>query len=157
MRTVTMLLAGALLAGSATSGLAAESAPAPTYDPVLAKRLGADERGMRAYVVVILKTGPTPVTDEAKRKQMFAGHFANIGRLAKEGKLATAGPFGKNDDGWRGLYIFAVATVEEARALAETDPVIVQGEMVAEYHPWYGPAAAMLLPELHETLTPPAK
>jgi hypothetical protein len=32
--------------------------------------------------------------------------------------------------------------------------VIVNGEMVADYHRWYGSAAAMLLPEIHETLAP---
>jgi predicted TIM-barrel enzyme len=74
--------------------LAAETPAASTaYDAALAKRLGADERGMRNYVLVVLKTGPTPVTDPEKRKTMFAGHFANMERLAKEGKLVLAGPF----------------------------------------------------------------
>ena len=152
MRPTTLLLA-ALLAS--TNSAASDATPATKYDADLARRVGADERGMRQYVLVILKTGPTPVTDAEQRKAMFAGHFANIERLAKTGKLATAGPFGENAEGWRGLYIFAVSTVEEARALTETDPVIVQGEMTAEYHPWYGPAAAMLLPELHEMVVRP--
>ena len=39
--------------------------------------------------------------------------------------------------------------------LTETDPVIVEGEMIAEYHRWYGSAAAMLIPELHNQLQPP--
>ena len=124
----------------------------PRFDAERAKRTGADERGMRPFVLVILKSGPTPVTDPEARKTMFAGHMANIRRLADEGKLAVAGPFGKNEDGWRGLFILAVPTVEDAKALAETDPVIIAGEMVAEYHPWYGSAALMLVPELAETL-----
>ena len=111
---------------------------------------------MRPYVLVILKTGPTPVPKGEKRDAMFAGHFANIARLAKEGKLILAGPFDENDEGWRGLFLFAVKTVEEARALTATDPVIVNGEMVAEFHPWYGSAAAMLLPGLHKRVAPPA-
>ena len=126
--------------------------PAPVYDAALAQRLGADDMGMRRYVLVILKTGPTRVPDGDARKAMFAGHFANMERLAKDGKLALAGPFADDPDGWRGLFLLAVADVEEAKRLTATDPVIVNGEMVAEYHPWFGSAAAMLVPEVHDTL-----
>ena len=130
------------------------TAPPPTFDAALAQKLGADERGMRRYVLVVLKTGPNRMPDGDARKAMFAGHMANIGRLAKEGKLAVAGPFMASDSGWRGLYIFAVDSVDEAKALTDTDPVIVNGEMVAEYHPWYGSAALMATAELHERLVP---
>ena len=132
------------------------SAP-PVYDAALAKQLGADERGMRAYVLVVLKSGPTPVPKGEQRDAMFAGHFANMERLANEGKLALAGPFMKNEDGWRGLFVFAVDSVEAAKALTATDPVIVSGEMVAEYHPWYGSAGLMSLNDLHKRLEPPKK
>lgn len=134
------------------------AAPAgAAFDAALATRTGADERGMRRYVLVILKTGPTRVPDGAARDTMFAGHMANISRLAKAGKLALAGPFMQDPAGWRGLYVFAVDDIEEAKALVATDPVIIQGEMVADYHPWYGSAAATLLPEWHDRLVPPAK
>jgi uncharacterized protein YciI len=141
--------------------LALLSAPAPaqegtaaTYDAALAKRLGADERGMHRYVLVILRTGPTRVPDGDARKAMFAGHFANMERLSKAGKLVLAGPFEQDAAGWRGLFVFAVDDVEEAKGLVATDPVIVNGEMVAEYHPWYGSAATMMIPELHDRLVP---
>jgi uncharacterized protein YciI len=133
----------------------ATSAPTPGFDAELAKRHGADENGMRRYVLVVLKTGPTRMPDGDARKAMFAGHFANMERLAKEGKLAVAGPFMPSDSGWRGLFIFAVESVDEAKALTETDPVIVNGEMVAEYHPWYGSAALMATAGLHERMVPP--
>lgn len=127
-----------------------------SYDEVLAERLGADQRGMRSYVLVILKTGPTRVPDGDARKAMFAGHFANMERLSAEGKLALAGPFSADPDGWRGLFVLAVDEIEEARRLTETDPVIVNGEMVAEYHRWYGSAATMMVPEIHARITPAA-
>lgn len=126
-------------------------ASAGTYDAALAQKLGADEHGMRQYVLVILKTGPTPVTDKAKRSEIFKGHFANIQRLADAGKLAAAGPF-DGKDGWRGMFIFAVATIDEAKALAESDPVIQSGEMVAEYHALYSSAALMTINDTHKTL-----
>ncbi|HRN62183.1 MAG TPA: YciI family protein [Luteimonas sp.] len=149
-----LLLAATLPAGADEPAVRAD---APVHDAALAERLGADERGMRKYVLVILKTGETRVPDGPERDHMFAGHFANMKRLADAGKLAVAGPFFTDPSGWRGLYVFAVETIDEAKALAETDPVVVQGEMVAEYHEWYGSAAMMLLPEWHERLVPPSK
>ncbi len=87
--------------------------PVATYDAEGDWRVGADERGMRKYVLVVLKTGATRVPDGAERDAMFAGHFANIERLPAAGRLALAGPFSLKDPfGWRGLYIFAVDGIE---------------------------------------------
>jgi len=102
---------------------------------------------------VILKTGPTRVPAEPDRDAMFKGHFANIERLAKEGKLVVAGPFGGKSD-WRGMFVFAVGTVEEAQKLTETDPVLQSGEMVADYHPLYATAALMAIKGIHERIAP---
>ena len=124
------------------------SPAAPKFDAELAKKLGADERGMRPYVLVILKTGPKKMPEGEERKAMFAGHFANMTRLATEGKLALAGPL-DGVDGWRGLFIFAVDSIEEAGKLTETDPVIINGEMIAEYHKYYGSAALMMINEIN--------
>lgn len=150
-----LMLAGALASALLPSAAPAQEAAAePTHDAALARRLGADQNGMREYVLVVLKTGPTRVPDGKQRDEMFAGHFANIERLSNEGKLVVAGPFSEDPDKWRGLFVFAVADVEEAKRLTRTDPVIVKGEMVAEYHRWYGSAAAMMIPEIHRKLTP---
>lgn len=134
--------------------LLAARLPAAEFDAALAARVGADERGMRSYVLVILRTGPTRVPDGDERKAMFAGHFANMERLAKEGKLVLAGPFSADPAGWRGLFVFAVDDIEEARRLTASDPVIQRGEMVADYHAWYGSAALMTIPDVHERLVP---
>ena len=134
-------------------GLFAQDAKSPIADPVLAKQLGADERGMRKYILVILKTGPHRMPDGAARDEMFKGHFANIQRLANEGKLVLAGPFGDKTD-WRGMFIFAVSTQKEAEELVSTDPVIKEGEMVAEYHSLYSSAAIIALKEIHDRIAP---
>ena len=132
------------------------SGKTPSFDAELARKLGADERGMKTYVLCILKTGPNDAKIQGKeRDDVFAGHFANIGRLAKEGKLAVAGPFGKNDRSWRGLYIFNVPTVEEAEKLVILDPAVKAGVFVYELTPWYGSAAMMLVPETHKRIEKP--
>jgi uncharacterized protein YciI len=143
-----LLLACLALLG-ALGPVAAQDKPAVQYDAELAKSLGADERGMRSYVLVILKTGPTRVPDGAARTAMFKGHFANIQRLAAEKKLVFAGPFDDGAAGWRGMFVFATPDIEEAKKYVATDPVIVNGEMVAEYHKLYGSAALMAVNGIH--------
>jgi len=134
----------------------AQTAAASKYDAELAKKLDADEMGMKYYVLVILKTGPNDQNVQGKeREEIFAGHMANIGRLADEVKLAIAGPFGKNDKGFRGLFIFNVATVEEAQKLTESDPAVKAGIFVADMIPWYGSAALMATNETHKKITKP--
>ncbi|WP_077036747.1 YciI family protein [Pelomonas sp. KK5] len=146
MKTIAFLLSALLLAGAT-----AAQTPNPNYDEALAKRLGADEYGMRSYVLVILKTGPNKLPAGPERDEMYKGHFANIKRLADEGKLAVAGPL-DGADGWRGVFIFAVKDIEEAKALAATDPVLIKGEMVAEYHRFYSSAGLMEISALHAKL-----
>ena len=155
MRKRNWLVAVILAGGFAGVSLSADP-PAPAYDAQLASQLGADERGMRQYVMVILKTGPTPKPKGPERDAMFKGHFANIQRLADEGKLALAGPF-DGADGWRGMFIFAVKDIDEARQLTATDPVIASGEMVAEYHQYYGSAALMQVSETHKRIMKPGQ
>ena len=60
-------------------------------------------------------------------------------------------------EGWRGLFIFAVSNIDEARELTATDPVIIKGEMVAEYHAWYGSAGVMEIPAIHARLVQSTK
>ncbi len=56
-------------------------------------------------------------------------------------------------ESYRGLFIFNVATVEEARKLVETDPAVKAGVFIAELTPWYGSAALMATPEIHKKIS----
>jgi len=126
----------------------------PDYDEALAKKLGGNDNGMKTYVLAILKTGPNDTSVKGdERKKAFEGHMANIGRLADEGKLAVAGPFGKNDKTFRGLFIFNVATIEDAQKLAETDPAIKAGIFVVDYIPWFGSASLMATSDIHKKIS----
>ncbi|PVX47046.1 uncharacterized protein YciI [Flavobacterium sp. 103] len=135
----------------AATGFAQEANP--TYDEKLAKSLNADERGMKQYVFCILKTGSNTTATDEEKNELFKGHMANITRLAKEGKLALAGPFMKNDRNYRGLYIFNVATIEEAKELVATDPAVKANLLEAELTPWYGTAALQEILKIHEKIT----
>ncbi|MBK8347625.1 MAG: hypothetical protein IPL08_08330 [Saprospiraceae bacterium] len=111
------------------------------YDKKLADSLGADDYGMKSYIFAILKTGPSSITDKEERSKLFKGHMENIKRLADEGKLHVAGPFGKNDLSYRGMFILNVKTIDEAKVLCDSDPAIKAGIFTVELIPWYGSAA----------------
>jgi uncharacterized protein YciI len=123
----------------------------PNYDAALAAKLGADERGMKMYVMCFLKTGPLKVDDANKRAELMKGHFAMINRLAEEKKLVVAGPFSEGGE-FRGIYLFDVETIEEAQKLTETDPSIKEGYFKVEFIKWYGSAALMQVNEVHKKI-----
>ncbi|MBN8607269.1 MAG: hypothetical protein J0L81_10150 [Caulobacterales bacterium] len=151
MRLAATLALCCTLLACATAPTPATPAPSG-YDPALAQRLGADERGMRQYVLVILKTGPATNLSDEERTRLFNGHMANIGRLAEEGRLVVAGPLGANERQYRGIFILTVTTIEEAAALVVTDPAVAAGVFAYEAYPWYGSAALMELPAIDARL-----
>ena len=113
----------------------------PNYDAALAKKLGADDYGMKKFVLVMLKTGSNKTTDRSFIDSCFRGHMENINRLVEEGRLVVAGPMGKNDKTYRGIFILDVPTIEEAEKLLQTDPAVSGKLLAAELYVWYGSAA----------------
>jgi len=124
----------------------------PDYDSVLAKSLSADDLGMKMYVLVILKTGNAVITDTAVRAELFRGHFANINRLSREGKMLTAGPLDENDQMFRGIFLFNVSDIEEAKELVNGDPTVEQKIFEPLYFLLYGSAAFQEIPEIHSKI-----
>lgn len=119
------------------------------YDPKLAEEVGADTYGMKKYVIAFLYRGDrVSEYSEAERAKLQESHLANINRMAEEGKLVMAGPFFGNEE-LRGLYFFAVESIEEAKALTETDPSIQAGVLKMDLKEWYGSAALMMMNEMH--------
>lgn len=114
----------------------------PNYDAELAAKLGADEYGMKAYVLVMLKTGSNTSEDQEARSTAFSGHMKNIGKLVEQNKLVVAGPMlQKNEREYRGIFILTTPTIEEAEILLQTDPAIAAKYLDAELYSWYGSAA----------------
>ena len=122
------------------------------YDSILAKKVGADKYGMRKYVIAFLKHGPNRDQDSITKVNLQRAHMDNIGKLAEAGKLVLAGPFFGNDD-LRGIYIFDVQSIEEAKELTETDPAIKAGSLIMDLKEWYGSAALKLVNDNHKKIS----
>ena len=128
------------------------AAKAQDYDSELAESLNADEYGMKKYVLVILKTGSTDITDKIILDSLFAGHMNTIKQFGEDASLVVAGPISKNDNNYRGIFIFNVETIEEAKLLVAQDPTVNAGVFDVEMFSWYGSAAMKLIPEIHKVI-----
>ncbi len=106
------------------------------------------ESKIKQFWLVMIKTGPKDkeITDSTERSKIFAGHFSNMQRLHKEGILKIAGPFGKNDFTWRGLFIFDCKTKEDAANHVKTDPAVAAGVFVVDIVPWWAEPSGNLAP-----------
>ena len=154
LKMTTLILACSFLAACSNVAIdKAINASQGQYNAELAKQLGADDYGMRSYVLAMLLTGPNDatITNEKQRAELFKGHFANMARLAEEDKLVLAGPFieGKPK---RGLFIFNVSTIEEAQSLVQSDPSIAAGIFKVEFTKYYGSAALLQVNEIHNKI-----
>ncbi|QCK14365.1 YciI family protein [Mangrovivirga cuniculi] len=134
-----------------TTGITAQNNPVIAYDSLSTESLGADDYGMKKYVMAFLKKGPNRNQSEQEAAELQQAHLENIKRMAQNGDLVLAGPF--TDDGdIKGIYIFNVETIEEAKKLTETDPAVKAGRLIMELHTWYGTAALLKVNEIHNII-----
>ena len=124
-----MLLMGVVAASALTAPV-----PASARDASIFPKAPAEPRA----VTVAAKGDGRADDTEALQK----AHLANINRLAEMKKLVVAGPFG-DDTPLRGIFVFKVASIDEARALTETDPAVQAGRLVMDVHPWLVPEGVL--------------
>jgi uncharacterized protein YciI len=96
---------------------------------------------MNQVYLGFLKKGPNRKEgdgDTPQVQELQKGHLANIHRLSDLKKLIAAGPFG-DDGNLRGIFVFRVASLQEAQELSATDPMIKIGRLAIELHPWQVP------------------
>lgn len=135
-------------------GKSASSAASPTpFNQELATKLGADKYGMKPYVIIMLTTGSAKIEDQTKMGELMKGHLANIGKLADEGKIVVAGPFlEKNEENYRGMFIFNTNSKEEAEQWVKTDPAVQAGVFSYKIFSWYGSAALPMYLKHHKEI-----
>ena len=73
------------------------------------------------------------IQDVEKNKSLRPEHLAFLEERESQGRIFARGPF---SDGAGGLVIYQAETLEQARALAESDPYVMGGARRLEIHPW---------------------
>lgn len=101
---------------------------------------------MTTYVVGFFHKGPNWTAQETEEtRRIQEGHLANFGKMAEGGKLIVAGPFRDSGD-LRGMLIFKLDSIEEARVLMDADPALKSGRLVLDLHPWFAAAGLRVNP-----------
>lgn len=150
MRTHVILVISMLLA-TLCMGQNKTQSEAITYDSTLASKLGADQFGMKEYVMVILNKGPVTINDASEKNKIIKEHLKSMDDLTKEGKVVFSGPLVNGDD-MQWMVVFEVKTTDEAQALINTDPGVTAGMFSTDMHLWYGPAALQEVSPLNKAL-----
>ncbi len=84
----------------------------------------------REYTWIWILTGPRDQQVQGEeRNAAFAGHFANMGRLAQEGRLLIAGPMGepRARADQRGIFVLNTPDPSEGIEIASSDPAVRAG------------------------------
>jgi uncharacterized protein YciI len=100
---------------------------------------------LNTLYLAFLKKGPNRKEGDGETpevQELQKAHIGNINRLAEMKKLVAAGPFG-DDGNLRGIFVFPVASLQEAQDLCATDPMIKIGRLVVQLHPWRVPEGVL--------------
>jgi uncharacterized protein len=106
-----------------------------TFPFIPAQEKEQEKPVMKNYFMVFLKKGSYRNQDSVEVEKIQKAHLENITKLVQTGKLCVAGPF-LDDGDLRGIFVFDVTTLEEAKSLTETDPAIKSGRLSYEIHPF---------------------
>ena len=93
---------------------------------------------MQQYFIAFLKNGPNKIQNEEESKRLLKDHLAHLKKMYDLGYADISGPFGDIGD-LSGITIYNVPTLKMADSLANADPMVKQGSLVIEIHPWWAP------------------
>ena len=129
---LTLLLAGACRASAPEPSAPAARAEASHHvsAAVTPAVHAAAAHTLPTFTLVQIKTGPqSGKLSQEDSERAFAGHFANMGRMAEARELLVAGPYGarRHDPALRGLFLLATSDRAQAERQAATDPTTHAG------------------------------
>src|SRR5215510_3003112 len=100
----------------------------------------AESMDMAIYYVFLLKKGSAWSPEETTEiNALQEAHLANYRRLAEIGKLMVTGPFLDSFaivGDLRGMGVLRAASLDEAKELISSDPMVKVGRLMYELHAW---------------------
>lgn len=108
----------------------AESAAKPAAEPAKFE--------FEQFQLVLLKRSPTPPKlSDAESQELQKKHIGHLEAMHTAGYLMIAGPLSDQaDPTLRGVCLYKVASLAEARRLAEQDPAVKAGRLVVDVMTW---------------------
>jgi uncharacterized protein YciI len=110
----------------------------PWWSEDVMKKTTTPQKMMTAYLAFLVRGDKWTPEKTPQTEAIQKAHMDNINKLAEMKKLVVAGPFGDNGT-LRGIFVFRVNSIEEARELAATDPAVQAGRLALQIHPWVVP------------------
>jgi uncharacterized protein YciI len=111
--------------------LAAAWLAAGAFGPAVA----AQEK-MVTFYLCLLVTPQSPAEPPADPAQLQLDHLSHLKEVMAGGKGVIAGPVA-GQGRLRGILVLRVGSMEEARAVADSDPAVKAGQLAIEIHPWF--------------------
>ena len=98
---------------------------------------------MKEYYLVFLKEGSHRNQDSATAADIQSRHLEYLTKMYDDDKMSICGPLMDEND-IKGMCVYHVGSIDEAKRLAEDDPAVKSGRLIVEVHPWYS-AKGMIL------------
>jgi uncharacterized protein YciI len=94
---------------------------------------------MEKYYLVLLKRPSSPAQIDPKAlEDLQKRHLAHMNSMYLAGKVVVAGPFDEQKDpSLRGMCLYRVGSADEARKLAEDDPMVQARRLEVEVLAWW--------------------
>jgi uncharacterized protein YciI len=91
------------------------------------------------YELVLLRRAAVrPEIDEETADRLQGQHLGHFAAMKEAGHLKVAGPLDDQpDDSWRGICLYQVGSLDEARRLAELDPAVKAGRFTVDVMTWW--------------------
>lgn len=120
-----------------------------TDEDLTAPRVAQPPAEFDVYELVLLRSAPDrPEIDEATAEQLQGQHLGHFAAMKEAGHMKVAGPLDDQpDDSWRGISLYQVGSLPEARRLAELDPAVRAGQLTVDVMSWYTAKGALVFPE----------
>jgi len=98
---------------------------------------------LESYAFVLLLRGAGTGFSDDDLQRLQQAHLDHVSAMAAAGKLVAAGPFREQpDETLRGFCIYA-CPLEEARALALSDPSVQAGRLAVQVMNWLTPVGSV--------------
>lgn len=110
----------------------------PWWSEEVMKKASSPIKLSTAYLAFLSRGANATSERTPETEALQKAHLENINKLAQMKKLVVAGPFGDRGQ-LRGIFVFKVASLEEAKTLAATDPAVQAGRLAVDVHPWLVP------------------
>jgi uncharacterized protein len=98
-------------------------------------------------LVVLRRPINAPAIDDATAELFQRQHLGHFATMKEAGYMKVAGPLDNQpDENWRGVCLYQVGSLAEARRLAESDPAVRAGRFVVDVMNWYTAKGAIPFP-----------